>query len=73
MQEGTKRLIGILVALGAEIARQSGIEIGNTEEISNSVFVIGGLLFALYGHFSARRKAKKAAQAEKAEQQDKKA
>ena len=53
MLEGYKTLIGAIVALAAEGARLSGVDIGDQEGLVNSILVIFGGILAIYGRMKA--------------------
>lgn len=53
MLEGYKTLIGAIVALAAEGARLAGVDIGDQQGLVNSILVIVGVVFAIYGRIKA--------------------
>lgn len=53
MLNGYKTLIGAAVALAAEGLRLVGIDIGDQEGLVNSILVIVGVVFAIYGRIKA--------------------
>lgn len=54
MLDGLKTYIGATVVLVAEMSRMFGIELGDTEGITESIMTILGVVMVYYGRFKAK-------------------
>ena len=54
MLEGKKTYIGAAVIFLSEMLRAFGVEIGDTEGITNSIMTILGVAAVIYGRFAAK-------------------